>query len=220
MFNRATGTDLHPRALSGLRPAGHCDLLGGEVQSAFNTTVALLPLYKDKQDQAAGGHRSSALTAVPDVPTFGELKMNLGDIETRGIVVRLSGARQDARSPSSTKLNASSGRGAQESRCRGDKLRNLDIEVATDTPEAFAKIVKADYERWGRVIRSTGFTLDDMTSRVPKFDEGRSARNRRARGLIRKRNATTTLIRLRRGEHPVRCRPRRRSTARHAPACR
>jgi tripartite-type tricarboxylate transporter receptor subunit TctC len=42
-----------------------------------------------------------------------------------------------------------------------DKLQNLDIEVATDTPEAFAKIVKADYERWGQVIRSTGFTLDD-----------------------------------------------------------
>ena len=37
----------------------------------------------------------------------------------------------------------------------------LDIEVATDTPDAFAKIVKADYQRWGEVIRSTGFTLDD-----------------------------------------------------------
>ena len=30
------------------------------------------------------------------------------------------------------------------------RLATMDIEVATDTPEAFAKLIQADYERWGR----------------------------------------------------------------------
>ena len=31
----------------------------------------------------------------------------------------------------------------------------------TDTPEEFAKIIADDYKRWGDVIKSTGFTLDE-----------------------------------------------------------
>jgi tripartite-type tricarboxylate transporter receptor subunit TctC len=41
------------------------------------------------------------------------------------------------------------------------RLRTMDIEVATDTPEQFAKLIQADYERWGRVIKASGFTLGD-----------------------------------------------------------
>jgi tripartite-type tricarboxylate transporter receptor subunit TctC len=42
-----------------------------------------------------------------------------------------------------------------------DLLRDQDIEVATSTPEEFAKLIKADYARWGAVIRATGFTLSE-----------------------------------------------------------
>ena len=41
------------------------------------------------------------------------------------------------------------------------QIANLDIQVATDAPEEFARIIAADYKRWGDVIRSTGFTLDE-----------------------------------------------------------
>jgi len=33
--------------------------------------------------------------------------------------------------------------------------------VASDTPEAFARLIRTDYERWGRVIKASGFTLSD-----------------------------------------------------------
>jgi tripartite-type tricarboxylate transporter receptor subunit TctC len=96
---------------------------------------------------------------MPDVPTFGELKMNLGDIENAELWY---GFLAPGKTPPSVvhKLNAVLVEALEDPTLRG-KLQNLDIEVATDTPEAFAKIVKADYERWGQVIRSTGFTPDD-----------------------------------------------------------
>ena len=158
MFNRATGTDLLHVPYRGSGPAATA-LLGGEVQSAFNTTVALLPLYKDKQVKMLAVTGSTRSPTMPDVPTFGQLNMNLGDIESAELWY---GFFAPGKTPSAAvhKLNAVLVEALKYPAVR-DKLQNLDIEVATDTPEAFAKIVKADYERWGQVIRSTGFTLDD-----------------------------------------------------------
>lgn len=158
MFNRATGTDLLHVPYRGSGPAATA-LLGGEVQSAFNTTVALLPLYNDKKVKLLAVTGATRSPTVPDVPTFGQLNMNLGDIESAEMWY---GFFAPGKTPSAAidKLNAALVEALKDPAVR-DKLQNLDIEVAVDTPEAFAKIVKADYERWGKVIRSTGFTLDD-----------------------------------------------------------
>jgi tripartite-type tricarboxylate transporter receptor subunit TctC len=38
---------------------------------------------------------------------------------------------------------------------------NIDIDLASDTPAEFKARIKADYDRWGSVIRASGFTLND-----------------------------------------------------------
>jgi tripartite-type tricarboxylate transporter receptor subunit TctC len=85
--------------------------------------------------------------------------MNLGDIESAELWY---GFLAPGKTPPAMvdKLNAALVEALKDPTVR-DKLENLDIEVATDTPEAFARIVKADYQRWGEVIRATGFTPDD-----------------------------------------------------------
>ena len=158
MFNRATGTDLLHVPYRGSGPAATA-LLSGEVKSAINTTVAMLPLYKDKQVRMLAVTGSARPPTMPDVPTFGELRMNLGDIENAELWYGFLAPGKT--SPAMVnKLNAALV-GALKDPIVRDKLENLDIEVATDTPEAFARIVKADYQRWGEVIRSSGFTPDD-----------------------------------------------------------
>jgi tripartite-type tricarboxylate transporter receptor subunit TctC len=158
MFNRATGTDLLHVPYRGSGPAAAA-LLSGEVLSTINTTVALLPLHRERQIKMLAVTGSTRAPALPDVPTFGELRMSLGDIETAELWY---GFLAPGKTPPAIvqKLNAVLVEALTDPMVR-DKLRNLDIEVATDTPEAFAKIVKADYERWGQVIRATGFALDD-----------------------------------------------------------
>jgi tripartite-type tricarboxylate transporter receptor subunit TctC len=158
MFNRATGTDLLHVPYRGSGPAAAA-LLSGEVKSTINTTVALMPPYKEKQVKVLAVTGAARSPTLPNVPTFGELSMNLGDIESAELWY---GFLAPGKTPPAMvdKLNAALVEALKDPTVR-DKLENLDIEVATDTPEAFARIVKADYQRWGEVIRATGFTPDD-----------------------------------------------------------
>jgi tripartite-type tricarboxylate transporter receptor subunit TctC len=96
---------------------------------------------------------------MPAVPTFGELKMNLGDIEDAEMWY---GFLAPGRTPPTVvkSLNAMLVEALEGSAVR-ELLQSLDVEVMTSTPEEFASLIRADYERWGRVIRSTGFTLSE-----------------------------------------------------------
>ena len=42
-----------------------------------------------------------------------------------------------------------------------ERLRAMGLEPTGTTPEAFAALFKADYERWGAVIKASGFKADD-----------------------------------------------------------
>lgn len=156
MFNRATGADLVDVPYSGSGPAAVA-VLSGQVQSAFNTTVAILPMYKDHKVRLLAVTGASRAPTLPDVPTFAELKMNLGEMEHAEMwygffapghtdpaaVQTLNGLLVAALSDPAVKA----------------RLQTLDIEVAPDTPAEFSELVRADYERWGKVIRSTGFVI-------------------------------------------------------------
>jgi tripartite-type tricarboxylate transporter receptor subunit TctC len=41
-----------------------------------------------------------------------------------------------------------------------DKMRGLDLEVREMSPAEFSSLVRADYGRWGPVIRASGFKGD------------------------------------------------------------
>ena len=42
-----------------------------------------------------------------------------------------------------------------------ERMRAIGVEPTGTTPEAFAAILKSDYERWGVVIKASGFKADD-----------------------------------------------------------
>ena len=119
----------------------------------------MLPFYKNhsvKLLAVTGGARAAIM---PDVPTFAELKMNLGDMEDAEMWYGFLAPGKT--SPNTVNsLNAVLIEAVKDSAVR-DQLRDQDIEVATSTPEEFSKLIKADYERWGAVIRASGFTLSE-----------------------------------------------------------
>jgi tripartite-type tricarboxylate transporter receptor subunit TctC len=117
------------------------------------------PLYNDKKVKLLAVTGAKRSPTLPDVPTFGELNMNLGDIESAELWY---GFFTQGKTPSATvqKLNGILVEALKDPTVQA-RLRVMDIEVATDTPDAFAKLIQADYERWGRVIKASGFTLSD-----------------------------------------------------------
>lgn len=157
MFNRATGTDLVHVPYSGSGPAAVA-LLSGQVQSAFNTTVALLPMYKDHKVKLLAVTGANRAPTLPDVPTFAELDMNLGDMEHAEMWYGFF-APGGTDAAAVRKLNGLFVAALNDPTVKA-RLQTLDIEVAPDTPDAFSQLVRADYERWGKVIRSTGFVVE------------------------------------------------------------
>jgi tripartite-type tricarboxylate transporter receptor subunit TctC len=158
MFNRATGTDLVHVPYRGSGPAAMA-VLAGEVQSTINTTIAMLPFYKNHGMKLLAVTGAARAAPMPDVPTFAELKMNLGDIEDAEMWYGfLAPGKTTAATVSG--LNAILVDALKDPDVRA-LLRDQDIEVATSTPEEFARLIKADYERWGAVIRASGFTLNE-----------------------------------------------------------
>jgi len=158
MLNRATGTDLVHVPYGGSGPAAVA-LLSGQVQSAINTTVALGPLYQAKKIRLLAVTGEKRDVSLPDVPTFAELGMGLGEMEKAEMWY---GFFAPGGTPPATiqQLNKILVGALQDPSVR-EKLKTLDIEVVPDTPDAFAKLVRSDYDRWGPVIRSTGFKVGD-----------------------------------------------------------
>ena len=115
-------------------------------------------LLQGRQGQAPGGHRRRARAGHAGGADLRRVKIDLGDIEDAEMWNGFC-AGQD-RAGHGARAQRPAGRGARRPQ-RREMLRSLDVEVATSTPEEFARLIKADYERWGAVIRSTGFTLSE-----------------------------------------------------------
>ena len=116
--------------------------------------------HQDKQVKllaVTGAERSPAL---PDVPTFGELKIGPGDIEAAELWYGFF-APGSTPTPSSEHAMPSWSKRFAIRTVRDAPEGPSTSTWSIDTPEEFAKIVAADYERWGRIIRETGFTLSE-----------------------------------------------------------
>ncbi len=116
-------------------------------------------MYKGNKIKLLAVTGLSRSPSLPDVPTFRELKMNLGPMEDAELWYGFL-APGKTPAPIIKELNARIVAALKDPDIR-QKISNLDIQVATDTPEEFARIIAADYKRWGDVIRSTGFSLDE-----------------------------------------------------------
>jgi tripartite-type tricarboxylate transporter receptor subunit TctC len=157
MFNRATGTDMQHIPYKGSGPV-NIDLQGGQIQATFNTTVATMQLYKGGKINLLAVTGATRSPSLPDVPTFKELKLNLGPVEDAELWYGFL-APGKTPAPLIAQLNGWIVAALKNPQVR-EKITNLDIQVVTDTPEEFAKVIADDYKLWGDVIKSTGFTLD------------------------------------------------------------
>ncbi|WP_025038254.1 Bug family tripartite tricarboxylate transporter substrate binding protein [Bradyrhizobium sp. DOA9] len=157
MLNQAAGIEMAHVPYRGSAPA-LTDLLGGTIQATFDTTASLMEQYK------AGTIRLLAITGasrsprLPDVPTFAELKLGLGAIESADFWYGFFAAGKTPE-PILDKLNGNLRSVLADPAVRR-LLSALDVGVVADTRAEFSAIIKADYDRWGGVIRSTGFTLE------------------------------------------------------------
>jgi tripartite-type tricarboxylate transporter receptor subunit TctC len=127
------------------------DVLGGQVKVTFAGVPNVLPNIANGKLKALGVSTAKRYADMPDVPTIAEAGVPgydatiwLGILAPPGtpreIVQKLNAEITKVLStPDSRKLMASAG-----------------VDVATSTPEQFARLLAEEHERWGKVVRETG----------------------------------------------------------------
>jgi tripartite-type tricarboxylate transporter receptor subunit TctC len=131
------------------------DLHGGQVMTAFVVPQVVLASLKAGKLRALAVTSRERLDILPDVPTMAEAGLpGIEALAWNGIFV-------PAGTPAAV-INALHGAlvRAYRSADIGAQLRATGSYAAADTPEEFAAFVRAENEKWAKVIREAGIRPD------------------------------------------------------------
>ncbi len=130
-------------------------MLGGEVDMVTSTVPAAIPLVNGGRVRALAVMAPARVAALPNVPTTAEAGMpELVVITWYGLFVP-AGTRPDV----IERLNGEFAKALNAPDARA-KLAQVELEVATSTPAETAKFVRAEMERWARVIKAAGIRVE------------------------------------------------------------
>jgi tripartite-type tricarboxylate transporter receptor subunit TctC len=154
LLGQATSVPLQQVSYKGAGPA-ILDVVAGHVPATIQPLGTLLAQARAGKIAVLAVSGRERSPGAPEVPTFAELGFP-------GLTAEAwFGIFAPAATPADTvsKLN---GAFAQAMRTQGvkDKMRGLDLEVREMSPAEFSSLVRADYGRWGPVIRASGFKGD------------------------------------------------------------
>ena len=154
IFKDLTGTDIVHVPYSGGAPA-LISLISGETDIAFDTAASILPQVRAGRLRALAIARANRLAEYPNIPTFAEA----------GLPGYNANAWYSMHAPAGT-LPAIIGRINRELVKAMtlpeviEKLRQLGSDGVGDAPEHFSAFVRAELEKYGKLIRKAGIKVE------------------------------------------------------------
>ena len=144
-----TGAKLTQIAYKGA-PQVMTALIGGELQVYFSAPVVAIPQMKAGRVRALGVSTKKRLAVIPDVPTIAEAGVPGYE------VIGWNGILAPAKTPRAIieRLNADIVKVIRTPEVEADILAQ-GIEPIGNTPEEFGRIIRADVERWGKILKVT-----------------------------------------------------------------
>ena len=126
------------------------DLLSGRIQMFIGAINTLLPLIKEGKLFALAGTGVKRIAALPDVPTMAE---SFPGFEVGSGVGLVAPAGTPA--PIVDMLHRAS---ADILATEGFKARMaaIGVDVVGTTPAEYAKVIRDDYDKWGKVVQAAG----------------------------------------------------------------
>jgi tripartite-type tricarboxylate transporter receptor subunit TctC len=157
LFERAIGVKLTAVPFQGTAPAMNA-LLGGQVDLLCDQTTQTIPQIKAGNVKFYGVTTKSRIKALPEAPTLAE--QGLKDFEV--VVWHGIYAPRGTPGPIIDKMNQAV-RTALKDPAVVARMNDLGAEVVGDnklTPESLQAWLKAEIDKWGPIIKSTGTFAD------------------------------------------------------------
>ena len=154
MFSSATATELIHVPYRGSVPA-KTDLLAGRVQAMFADVDVVQQNIKNGQLRALALATESRLPGYEDIPTFAEAGV-------KGLVVASQvGLIVPAATPPDIvyKLNREIVAILKDPEM-SQRVRDRGMTVVASTPEEYSKVIQADHDRFGEIIRKANIKMD------------------------------------------------------------
>ena len=130
-------------------------LLSGEIDVLVIGTAAAAPFVKAGKLRALAALGDKRDSEVPQVPTAAEAGMPWFTVDTWYGVLAPAATPRDI----ITRLNTEVVKVLKDADTR-KRLAARGTNPLTSTPEEFARFIKSETERWGKVVRASGATAD------------------------------------------------------------
>jgi tripartite-type tricarboxylate transporter receptor subunit TctC len=148
LFKMMAGVDLLHVPYKGAAPAVN-DLIGGQVNVIFADVAAILPHVKAGKAKPLGIGSSRRFEGLPEVPTIAEA--GVPGFEGGGFLGLVAPAGTPREVVSA--LNAAAVKTLAMPEIR-ERLLGLASPPVGDTPEQFGQFLRAEIDKWARVIRA------------------------------------------------------------------
>jgi tripartite-type tricarboxylate transporter receptor subunit TctC len=150
MFARTAGIELTHVPYKGTAPALQA-LAGGEVSAISTVAADIGTLVRGGKARLLAVSGEKRMSAFPDVPTFRESGYDLVALPWYAMF-----APAGTPEPAIEKHSQAAIAAMHDPALRA-KLEHMGLEPTGLGPDELAKILKADYEKWGPPIRASGF---------------------------------------------------------------
>lgn len=154
VFKSVTGVRMQHVPYKGTAPA-LTDLIGGQIQLNFDTPVTSIPHVQSGRLKALAITGKTRLAALPDVPTFAEAGLPEYDFQIWMGVLAPAGTPRDI----VDKLSAEIGRILALPDVK-QQLASQGLDVTYRTADQFNALIRADLERFGKVIKAAGIKIE------------------------------------------------------------
>ncbi len=155
-LSRASQVELTHVAYKGGAPAMN-DVLGGQIAANMAVISNALPLLQTGKLRALAVTGPARSAALPDVPTL--MEAGWRDVQ----VTEWFGVFLPARAPAEVvqRLNAAV-RDAIKTKAVQEVLAKASFDAAAPaSPAEFGRMLKAEVDRWGGIVKASGFTPED-----------------------------------------------------------
>jgi len=154
LFATMSGIKMNHIPYKGSAPA-LTDVMGGQASLMFDTMLSAMPHVKNGKLKAIAVTSAARSPAAPDVPTVAESGLpGYEAIAWNGLLVP-AGTPTDV----VAKLNAELKKALDAPEVK-DRFSAQGFGAAWNTREAFAKFIQSELDKWAKVVKVSGATLD------------------------------------------------------------